>query len=454
MLNKLNILIVPVFSVDAHERFNAYHRINQNGPVEMGWRANANNLNLNRDFMKADAPEMRAMIRLLHSYKPDFFFDNHTTDGGDWQYSIQFQASTGPECAESVSTWTKKMIMAVQPPVEKDGFLLAPYFGGVNASNPSSGISVDTFSPRYSTGYLSAMNRACMLVETHMLKPYKHRVEATYSIVKRTLEYCAADPDSLRAAGRTADDIDRNSKSGEPYSLTTGLSRDSRPFVFRGYKYTPYRSDISGAMTHAWVHENVNTPTTIRDQFMPALIVNAPAAFVIPAEWKEVIEIVRLHGFQTEQLSKDWTGEVQSSKLSNVRFPQIPFESRFQPSFRETIISENCTLPKGSVIVRTNQPGSRLLLHLLSASAPDSLLKWGLFNSIFETKEYFEEYSMEPIARKMLEKSPALKAEFEEKLKDPAFAARAQSRLEWIFVRSPYYDERLNRYPVVSLKAF
>ncbi|MEP6753929.1 MAG: M14 family metallopeptidase [Chthonomonadales bacterium] len=458
LLDHLNILIVPVFSVDAHERFNQFHRINQNGPVEMGWRSTATNLNLNRDFTKADAPEMRAMLKLLQSYKPDFFFDNHTTDGGDWQYSIQYQASTGPEVDYTVAAWTAGMIKAMQPKVEKDGFLMAPYFGGVNAANPKSGISVDTFTPRYSTGYISAMGRACMLVETHMLKPYKHRVEATYSIVLRTLEYCNKDWYKLRCAGERADAWDsvlRITMSGAnsfSYALTTRLSRESRPFVFRGYKYNPFKSDVSGASTHAWIHENVDTETTIQDQFVPALYVSVPAAFVIPAEWADVIEIMRLHGFQMERMTADRTIEVRSTAFADVRFPQAPFEGRFQPSFKETTKSEKRLLPKGSVVIETSQPGLRLLLHLLEPSAPDSLVKWGLFNSIFEQKEYFEDYSMEPIARKMLETNPALKAEFEEKLKDPAFAGNSRARLEWFFVRSPYNDERLNRYPVVRLE--
>lgn len=453
LIDRVNLLIVPVFSVDAHERFRAYNRINQNGPQEMGWRATAVNLNLNRDFIKADATEMQGMLHLLHTWKPDFFFDNHTTDGGDWRYSVQIGVCTGPDVAAPVADWSRAMVAAIQPQVERDGYLMAPYFGGFDPAHPERGLSVDTFGPRYSHGYLAAMNRPAMLVETHMLKPYRHRVETTYSLVKRTIEYCGQNASGLKAAIAAADQADATLTPGTPMTLTAKTGTQSHPFVFKGWTYKPYMSAVSGAMIPAWTHEPQDIPTTIRDTFEPALTLDAPAAYAVPPQWSDAIALLEQHGLSVVRTSKPVSDTFETFRFENARWARGPFESRFQPDFTTMKIQERRTLPEGTVIVRAAQPGARLLMHLLEPDAPDSLIRWGIFNTIFEQKEYFEDYAMEPIARKMLEQDPTLRAEFETKLKEPAFAASPRARLDFFYERSPYADEKLNKYPIVRLTA-
>lgn len=451
LLENVDLLIIPVFSVDAHERFSAYNRINQNGPVEMGWRATSANLNLNRDYIKADAEEMQAMLRLLHTWKPDYFIDNHTTDGGDWQYSLQVGIPQAPTLAPSVLQWTRAMQTAVLPQMVQDGYLVAPYFDDVNLAHPETTVSVSDFGPRYSTGYLTAQNRPAMLVETHMLKPYKHRVETTYQINYRTIAYVGANSAALKAANREADQAETQTKAGEPFVLSAKTTEATRPYTFLGYKYTPFQSEITGSMVQAWKPEPVNTPTTLRDQYAPDVTRAAPAAYALPPQWKEVIARLDLHGLTYTRLKHPLTARFATYRFENVSFPAAPFESRFTPTFTSVVLSEDRTLPVGTVVVPTAQVGAKLLLHLLEPDAPDSLVHWGLFNTIFEPKEYFEEYSMEPIARKMLEADPKLKAEFDERSKDPKFAQSPRARLEFFYTRSPYYDVRLNKYPVVRL---
>lgn len=453
LLDHANILIIPVFNVDGHERFGPGNRINQNGPEEMGWRATAQNLNLNRDWTKADAPEMKAMLRLIHAWKPDFFFDDHTTDGADWQYAAQLCVPTGPNMDPGVAAWARAMMEHVQPAVEKDGFLLAPYFGSFDSARPERTITVDDFGPRYSTGYLEAINRPSMLVETHMLKPYKFRVETTYCILRRTIEEIGRTGKELRAITAAADEADRNLKPGTKVTLTLKLTGDTQPYTFRGWKYTPYKSEITGAMVPAWEHTPVDTPSTIRDQFVPELDVVTPAAYAVPPGWTEVIERLTVHGFHFTRLAEPVTEVLETIRLESPAFARTPFEGRFAPTYEITRRPEPQTLPAGTLIVPSNQPGARLLMHLLEPEAPDSFVKWGLFNTIFEQKEYFESYAMEPIAKKMLDADPKLKAEFDERMKDPAFERSPRARLEFFFSRSPYADQRLNRYPVVRLRS-
>lgn len=452
LLDHVNLLILPVFSVDAHERFSPYNRINQNGPKAMGWRATSTNLNLNRDFMKADGEEMVAMLHLLHAWKPDFFFDNHTTDGADWQYTIQIGVPQAQTLAAPLVAWSQRMLGAVLPQVERDGFLTSPYFDGVNYNHLQGSLSVSDFGPRYSTGYLAAMNRPSMLVETHMLKSYRQRVEATYSINKRVIEYVAATAAELRAANRAQDEAEGRLQPGTPVVLAAETTSATRPFTFRGLKYQPYRGEISGELIPAWSREPQDTLTTIRDQFAPSLTVAAPAAYAVPPQWKEVIARLTLHGLHLVRLKQPMTASFETYRFENVVFPREPFEGRFQPQFRVVKIEEERTLPVGTALVPVAQVGAKLLLHLLEPEAPDSLVHWGLLNTIFEQKEYFEDYAMEPIAHKMAQ-DPKLKAEFEERLKDPKFAANPRARLEFFYVRSPYADIRLNKYPIVRLTA-
>ena len=452
LLDHVNVLFIPVFSVDAHERFGPYNRINQNGPAEMGWRATSTNLNLNRDWMKADGEEMRAMLRLLHTWKPDFFFDNHTTDGADWQYASQLDVPTAQTQGKAQIAWSEQMLATVLPRVEKDGFLTAPYFDGVNYNRLDRGLSISDFGPRYSTGYLATMNRPSMLVETHMLKPYKVRVDATYSLNKQVIAYVGETADALKAANREADAAETRLKPGDKVVLSVQTTDATRPFTFRGLEFTPFQSPVSGAMTSAWSRKPQDIQTTIRDQFAPTLTLAAPAAYAIPPQWKEVIALLELHGLHSFRLKQPLSApDFDTYRFDAVTWPRAPFESRFQPRFTAVKIQEQRTLPVGTVIVPIDQVGAKLLMQLLEPEAQDSLAHWGLFNTVFEQKEYFEDYAMEPIARKMLADSPALKAEFEEKLKDPQFAANPRARLEFFYLHSPYADARLNKYPIVLL---
>lgn len=453
LLDHTNLLFIPIFGVDAHERFSPYNRINQNGPEEMGFRATAVNINLNRDFMKADAEEMKAMLRLIHAWKPDFFFDDHTTDGADWQYASQLAMPLAQTQGATQVAWSQQMLAKVLPQVEQDGFLTAPYFDHVDYSRLDRGLSASEFSPRYSTGYFAAINRPTMLIETHMLKSYKVRVEATYSLNKRVIAYIGETAEQLKTANREADAAETRTKPGDKFVLSADLTDATRPFLFRGLEYTPFRSEISGAVMPNWSRKPQDTPTVIHDQFAPTLTLSAPAAYAIPPEWKEVITLMDLHGLRTFRLKQPLKAAFATYRFDAVTWPRAPFESRFQPRFTAVKIQEERTLPAGTVVVPTDQIGAKLLMHLLEPEAPDSLMHWGLFNTIFEQKEYFEDYAMERVARKMLADNPALKSEFEEKLKEPQFAASPRARLEFLFEHSPFVDTHLNRYPVVLLSS-
>jgi hypothetical protein len=452
LLDGANWVIVPIFSVDAHERFSAYNRINQAGPREMGWRATAQNYNLNRDWIKADAPEMRNQVGLVNRFMPDFLFDNHTTNGADHQYVLTLSVPMGPELPKPIADWQREMYTQVKRRTETDGFLTAPYFSMADRLDPTKGISITSYGPRFSHGYWSALNRPSVLVETHVLKPYKQRVDATYSLMKRTVEKCIADAPQLKAMIAAAD---RSAEQGQPHAVLTSRTGPERtPFTFRGWQAAAYTSEVTGGRIAGWDRSKpIVVDTFIRETFHPDFVVSdPPEAYAVPPAWTEVIDRLRVHGIQMRRLREPLTDNFASASFSEVKFSVAPFEGRFQPSFQMRRISERRTLPVGTVIVPIRQARGKLAMHLLEPSAPDSLLNWGLFNTIFESKEYAEDYAMEPVAKKMLADSPTLRKEYEERLKDDSFANNPRARLQFFYERSPYFDQRLNKYPVVFLR--
>jgi len=456
LLRNENILIVPVFSVDAHERSSPYNRINQNGPTDMGWRATAQNLNLNRDYMKADAGEMRNELKLLHSWKPDFFFDNHTTDGADYQYTITLDLPFAQTQDAALAVWSRQCYDEVKGKLDSKGYLTAPYLELRDAGDPSKGFAVDDYPPRYSNGYMAAMNRASMLVETHMLKPYKDRVDSTYWAMVYTMQRCARTAGDLKAMGRNADLAEsRVPGEGKKVVLASVVTDEKKPFTFKAWTYTPYQSEISGAKVNAWDRTKpIDVASFVQDQYRPALTVTLPAAYAVPPQWKDVQELLALHGIKGFKVEVATGMDFATDKFSNIKFDSMPFESRFMPSFTATPIIEKRTLLPGTMIYPTQQIGQKLLAQLMEPDAPDSLAHWGFFNVMFEGKEYFEDYSMEPIAKKMYDSDAALRAEFDEKVKsDAKFAGSARARLQFFYERSPYYDMWLDKYPVVRLDA-
>lgn len=450
LLDKVNIAIVPVFSVDAHERFGPFNRINQNGPEEMGWRATAQNLNLNRDWLKSDAPEMVSMIRFISQWKPDFIFDNHTTNGGDWQYVIHYASPVGPTQDPRIAAWTKGMYEAVLPKVTADGFPNAPYFGNVDPEHPERGVTLGDSSPRFSTGYMAAINRPGILVETHMLKPYEPRVRSTYSMMHHIIEHIASTGEELRRMTTEADLA--GVAAGSSVALSSRAGEARRPWTFLGYEYTPYKSEVTGAMVRAWNRTKpIQVQSSIRDTLEPLDVVEAPFAYAVPPQWQSTILALSLHAIAGVRTDRESSVVAEEYRFTEVTFPTAPFEGRFQPTYKFERSQAAVALPRGTAVFLVGQPRGKLLMHMLEPAGPDALVRWGFFNAIFELKEYYEDYALEPLVRQWLEASPKLRDEFEERKKDEAFAKDARAILDWFYSQSSYYDSAYRRYPVVRL---
>jgi hypothetical protein len=452
LLNNSIILFVPIYNVDGHELSSPFNRINQNGPDEMGFRATSTNLNLNRDYIKADAPETRAWLKFWNKWKPDFFIDCHVTDGAEFQYSLTYEYAHFQEVSPALKHWMNQHFDgSIVQKVEREGNLLTHYveFAGREVTK---GVATFIATPRFATGYTPLRNRAGLLIETHSYKDYRVRVRGTYDILRYTVEEINQNKQSLFDANKRAETetIERGKTydAKRQFPLQLQITEQSEPLEFRGTEYTKEKSDVSGVEMIAYGTKPLNITIPRYDQARISVSVAPPLYYAVPPQWKQVIDIIKAHGIQFQTLKEPLTIEVESYRLSEQRFSQQPFESHNTVTYKVVSMTEKRTFPRNSIIIPLEQEAANVAIHLLEPGSQDSLLYWGFFSAIFEQKEYGEAYVLEKLARKMLAEDPALKTEFEEKLKVKTFAQNPQARLGFFYQRSPYYDRRIGLYPV------
>lgn len=460
LLDHAVLIYIPVFSVDGHENSSPYHRINQNGPDSMGFRGQAQYLNLNRDYIKADSPEIQAWLKLWQHWLPDFFVDVHTTDGADYQYDLTWYTEDPHKLDPGVAAWQKHLIVdQALPAYEKRGHLASIYLEFVDGRDPRKGIENFGSGPRFSTGYVALQNRPALLIETHMLKPYEVRVRGTYDLVELLLENIGRDPAALLAVNRKADAavVARAGDAHASVPLTFKADPTPEPYALKGYAFSLTHSDISDTQ---WIQYDPTKPKTYtienRNGLLPDISTTPPAAYVVPAQWTDVLARLDAHGITYHRLDHAQKITAASYQLDHPQWASKPFEGHLMlRDFTLAPATREVELPAGSAIVPLNQRAANVAIELLEPQAPDSLLHWGYLDAIFEPKEYGEPRVLEKLARDMMAKDPALKAAFEQKLKDdPAFAKDGSARLFYFFQRSPWYTAQdVGAYPVLRLNA-
>ncbi len=470
LLERAVFVFIPIYNADGHERRSAYNRINQDGPEEMGWRGNGTNLNLNRDYMKADTPEARAFLAMFHRWLPDFFVDDHVTDGADFQYDVTFTIDDGPNLPSATAKWVDEVATpTLEKYVDAHGHVASPtYITLVNEDDPAQGLGFNDDPPRFSTGYMILEGRPGMLVELHMLKDYKARVTGNYEILAGLMELMNRDADKVialnAAADQEAEQLGAHPLSGVKYPLALGWSGQTTPFLFRGYKYTRELSAVSGTTWVKYTHEPWDVSLPLETGYKVTADATMPAAYLIPAQWTKVIEVLAVHQVEMERTTAAWTGDAERYQCAGMTWQEPPFEGR-HPTFNGeamrlpgkygscVLVREKMSFPAGSVLVRLDQRLSKVAVEWLEPAAPDSALQWGFFDSIFEQKEYGEAYVLEALARQMMEKNPKLKAEFEKKIEsDREFAGNPYARLSFFYERSPWFvANRVGMYPVGRL---
>lgn len=451
LLDRVNLILIPILSVDGHERASAYSRPNQRGPRIQGWRNTATNQNLNRDYLKLDQPEMRAVRGLILKYRPDLYVDVHVTDGMDYQYDVTF-GFNGEDGAFSRSPngshWLDTVFKpAMNAALERQGHIPGELVFGQDDDDPKAGLNDGGLGERYSNGWGAAAHVPTILIENHSLKPHEQRVLGTYVFIEEAMRLLADKGSALRAA------TDQD-KALRPAEIPANFEQEATPSStrpFRGVLYEMYDSPASGRKEIRWLGRP--DPEMWRMPFYgskPALTLKRPTAYWIPGYRTDLIERLKAHGIEMETLTTPRHVAVDMLRLVSPKLATRANEGHVQASV-ETVEVErrDWTFPPGSVRVTTDQPLGDIVVLLLEPQSNESFFAWGMFPEVMSRVEYIEPYAIAPLAERMLAADPALKAAFEAKLAaEPVFAADPQARLAWFYERTSFYDERYLLYPV------
>jgi len=443
LLNKVTLLFVPIFNVDGHERFGPYNRVNQNGPEEMGWRVTSQNLNLNRDFVKADTPEMRAWL----------FIDIHSTDGADYKYAVTYSLETRGNMDPGLTEWTLEYEEKMNVAMAADGDPMAPYVAFKDWHDPRSGLKTWAATPRFSQGYTAIQNRPGLLIETHMLKDYPTRVEGAHRLVTHTLRWLNTEAGRLRGLVVAADE---NTASPDfrrvPFPLNFELTDSAATVMFDGVAYETVTSEVTGGQWNRFTGEPEAVELEFYGEHAPSVTADLPEAYIIPPEWTVAIDRLAAHGVVLQRLESPIELEIRTWKFSDAKWQERPYEGHHPVTFEAKLVYESRVFPAGSVVVDMNQRAARVIAHLLEPKGPDSLVQWGFFDSVFERVEYVESYVIEEMITEMLAENPELGMELAERIAaDPEFASDPWAIRYWFYAKTPFYDQRAGIYPIGSL---
>lgn len=449
LLDKVNVVFIPALNADGHERSTPYSRPNQRGPKEMGWRNTAQNLNLNRDFMKAEAPEMQALLGLIKKYDPDFYIDLHVTDGMDYQYDITywFDGWDGLYAdSPAIGTWLNDVYRPkADAALKANGHIPGPMIFARDEADLQKGVDFLAFDARFSHAYGDLRRLPTVLVENHSLKPYRQRVLGTYVLLEQTLKTLASESKSLKAAIA----MDR---AARPKTVDTNWKTKETPvgkldFLTVASEQTD--SPASGGKVSRYLGRP--GPTVLIPVYgsEPGMQLDVPKAYWVPATKPEVIAKLKLHGIKVETITAAKAVDVEMIRLDGFRNTGL---SEGRATYAPTGAKKERrtqTFPPGSVRISTDQTLGALAACLLEPESEDSFFAWGFFAEILSRVEYMEPYAIAPMAEKMLEADPQLKADFEAMLKsDKAFAASPLRRLQFFYERGPFYDQHYLLYPV------
>ncbi|HVK85569.1 MAG TPA: M14 family zinc carboxypeptidase [Kofleriaceae bacterium] len=449
-LDHVSVVFVPVMNPDGHERFSPNSRPNQRGPEEMGFRTNGLRLNLNRDFVKADAPETQAVLGLVNTYDPVVLVDLHTTDGAKFEHDLSINVMPIAPRADRLDELAGELSNKVVARLAALGHLPVDFYPSfVDDERPHSGFTRGEAPPRFSHSYMPARGRLGILVETHSWRTYRERAESTYHTLQALFEEATHSAATWRTTVDEADRADR-ALAGAEVTLMWKVGTEARDIDFRGYAYERRISELTGG---TWLVYDETRPEIWRvplyDHLEPATTVRAPAhGYVVEGGFAALVApILERHGIVYERLANA-PRELEVFRVTGVQF-QPPYEARTRAAVTGAWTAETRTPDAGALFVPIAQPKARLLLHLFEPALPDSLAQWGLFNAVFEEKEYIEPYVMEEAARQMLAARPGLRAEYEAALAaDPQLAESPAAKLDWFYRRHPAWDDRTRLIPI------
>jgi len=449
LLANTAVCIVPVYNVWGAKQRDQRTRPDQNGPVEHGIRANARNLDLNRDFMKADSRNTWTLIDALQVMDPDVYFETHVSDGADHQYVMELLTTQKDKLDGGLSAFmTKTMVPALYDWMERKSFLMCPYFETVKEI-PEEGLYGFYDSPRYSSGYNALFNRIGILAESHMLKPYADRVNATFHLMLAALAVMnERNSELLRIRRRAKSSAAAMSELGLNWRLDTMMVER---IDWLGYEASYPLSEVSGLPRLLY---DRTKPTRMQvpwmDTYRPKLIKQKPVGYLIPHAWKDIALRLRASGVLMAELTSSTIFKVEEDSIAEFSTMKQPYEGRYMHrDVRCVRRSLTIRAEPGDYFVRMGQSSDRFIMEALEPEAEDSYFAWGFFDAVLQQKEWFNPYIFEDIAAELLKEDPSLRSALEaRRVSDEAFAQDAFAQLYWVFQRSPWFERGFRIHPV------
>lgn len=449
-LDKVNIVAIPYYNISGAMNRNSTTRANQNGPQEYGFRGNIKNLDLNRDFIKADSKNARAFNRVFAKLKPDVFIDNHTSNGADYQHTMTLINTIPEKLTPPLGTLLREnMLPFLYADMKARGWEMTPYVNTISGI-PDNGIAAFNDLPRYSNGYAALHNSLAFTGETHMLKPFKDRVISNYELMQSIISWMADHAEELTTARTEAtESLKTATKETLSWEIDTSVVQD---FTFKGYKAMYKPSEIHGK-DRLYYNRDSSFTKTIKyyDTYKESASVEKPMAYYIPQAWERVIERLKWNGVQFQVLDKDVEVEGTTYYIEEYETVQAPYESHYlHYNVRVRPTNAPARFSVGDYKVPLGQAADKYIVATLEPEAPDSYFAWNFFDGILMQKEYFSPYVFEDRALELLKENPSWKTELEEEKKsDEQLRTNARAQLNWIYKKSDHYEKSHLRYPVV-----
>lgn len=448
LLDKVDIMVIPIYNIDGALNRNSISRVNQNGPESFGFRGNSKNLDLNRDFIKCDSKNARSFEEIFQKWKPDYLIDTHVSDGADYQYTLTYFATQKDKFNPYLSElMTKKIVPELEKDMKAKGIEMAPYVNELK-SIPDSGIVGFMESPRYCTGYAALFDCIAFCTETHMLKPFDKRVEATYQFII-SLVKTAGNADQFHFLKYI-----QSQSTFEYKYLHLNWKLDTTKFDminFMGYEAKHKPSDVSG-LSRLYYDEKApyTKPVKFYNNYIAEDSIEVPEYYIIPQAYDRVIDLLKLNSVKINRLLKDTILEVNSYYIKDYETSKRPYEAHYYHYNTKTITStQKIQYYKGDYVITPRYNQMRYIVETMELSAPDSYFNWNFFDGILMQKEWFSDYVFEDIASDLLKKDKSLKDSFESAKKiDPTLAKDGDVQLAWIYHHSEYYEKTHLRYPV------
>ncbi|HEY1031107.1 MAG TPA: hypothetical protein VGD89_05005 [Flavipsychrobacter sp.] len=450
--DNIALAVVPVFNIGGMLNRGSYSRANQNGPTEYGFRGNAQNLDLNRDFIKMDALETQSLAKLFHMLDPDLFIDNHVSNGADYQHVMTLLSTLHGKLGGTMGNYLHQTLEpAIYAEMEKKRYNMVPY---VNhwGHTPDNGWMAFHEGPRFASGFSTLFHTYGFVPETHMLKPFRDRTIATYELMRSFLNVAAQQAPQIKSS-RSAQQEQYLQRKFIPIAWQVDTTQYTN-ISFHGYEAGYKRSEVSGQPRLYYDRSKpYKKQVKLRDTYHVKDSVTVPVAYIIPRGWHRVIERLRINGVRLQEMQQDSLMQVTTYRIEHYETTPRPYEGHYLHSNVKVSRSQQYVkLLKGDYMIPVNQPAARYIIETLEPTAPDAFFAWGFFDAVLQQKEYYSDYVFEDEAAKLLQTDKTLYKKLNDKKQDPTFANDGQAQLDFVYRNSPYYEPVHMRYPVFRIE--